>query len=57
MLREHPRLGRKVPEFNRENLLEVVVSPYRVVYRVTDNVERIEILRVWHAARDVPAVQ
>lgn len=57
MLQEHPHLGRKVPEFHQENLREVVVSPYRIVYRITDDIELIEILRVWHAARDVPEIE
>lgn len=57
MLLEHPRLGRKIPEFNQESLREVIVSPYRVVYRITDDIELIEILRVWHAARDIPEIK
>ncbi len=54
MLYEHPRLGRQVPEFNQADLREVLVSPYRIVYRVKDEDQLVEIVRVWHAARDTP---
>ena len=56
MLYEHPRLGRQVPEFNQPDLREVLVSPYRIVYRVKDEDQLVEIVRVWHAARDTPGL-
>ena len=57
MLYEHPRMGRVVPEFNQQDLHEVVVSPYRIIYRLKDEAELIEIIRVWHAARDTPEIE
>jgi toxin ParE1/3/4 len=56
MLCEHPHLGREVPEFSQPELREVIVSPYRVVYKVNAEMLLIEILRVWHAARDTPQI-
>jgi len=49
-----PLLGRVVPEFKVANLREIIHRPYRIVYRVRENQQLIEILRVWHAARGIP---
>jgi len=57
MLHEHPHMGRVVPEFNQQDLHEVVVSPYRLIYRLKDEAGLIEVIRVWHAARDTPEIQ
>lgn len=48
-LRSFPRSGRIVPEFGRADLREVIVRPYRVVYRVREGA--VEIATVVHAAR------
>jgi toxin ParE1/3/4 len=56
LLKEHPHLGRVVPEFNQAHLRETVVGPYRVIYRCNQLTELIEIVRVWHAARDTPEI-
>ena len=50
-------MGRVVPEFNQQDLHEVVVSPYRIIYRVKDQFDLIEIVRVWHGARDIPEIE
>ena len=55
-LAEHPFLGRAVPEFKIESLREIIHRPYRIIYRVREDEEVIEILRVWHAARGSPEV-
>ena len=54
MLQAHPRMGRVVPEFNQPDLHEVIVSPYRIIYRIKEDPPLIEVIRVWHAARDTP---
>ena len=51
-LLQFPRLGRVVPEFGEPNLRELIVRPYRVVYRLRG--EAIEVVTVFHAARMVP---
>lgn len=33
LLKEHPLLGREVPEFQQPFLRELIVPPFRVVYR------------------------
>lgn len=46
-----PDQGRLVPEADRESLREVLVTPYRVVYRRDD--EEVLILTVQHQRRDL----
>ena len=53
-LLKNPRIGRVVPEFNREDLREVIFRSYRVVYLLQD--EKIVILRVVHESRDLAAL-
>lgn len=56
ILQDFPQIGRVVPEFNQVNLREIIVSPYRVIYQVSGQLMTIEIIRVWHAARDTPEI-
>jgi toxin ParE1/3/4 len=49
-----PRAGRRVPELGREDLREVVVGNYRIVYRVRKR--GIRILRVFESHRAFPGV-
>lgn len=49
---QFPALGRVVPEFDRPDLRELIVRPYRLVYRLRG--ESIEIATVFHAARMFP---
>lgn len=44
-----PESGRMVPEFGSPNLREIIVRPYRVVYRVRGDV--VEVVTVTHSAR------
>ncbi len=37
MLAQFPRSGRKVPEFDDENVRELIVYSYRVIYRLLDD--------------------
>ena len=46
-----PELGRMVPEADRETIREILVQPYRVVYRRDDEV--VLILTVQHERRDL----
>ena len=49
---EFPLIGRVVPEFGLADIRERILSPYRMVYRVKDDV--IEILAIHHSARRFP---
>ena len=51
-----PQSGRVVPEFGDPNLREVICRPCRVVYRVKNSDQIIQIARVWYAARGIPEV-
>lgn len=44
-----PRSGRRVPEFNRDELREIFVDRYRIIYRVTER--SVEVAAVRHGAR------
>jgi len=48
-LRRFERSGRVVPEFRIENIRELIVGCYRVIYRIRD--KKAEILTIHHAAR------
>ncbi|CAD7771096.1 MAG: Toxin RelE2 [Candidatus Methanoperedenaceae archaeon GB50] len=50
-LKDFPTSGRVVPEFRSPALREVIVPPYRVVYRVVSS--EIHILRVWHSKQEI----
>lgn len=55
-LAKFPRLGRVVPEQNDENIREIISKPYRIFYRVKDEMKVVEIIRFWHAARGEPEI-
>jgi plasmid stabilization system protein ParE len=48
-LADFPESGRVVPEFNIENLREIIFAPFRIVYRLDGN--KIKIVRVWRSER------
>jgi toxin ParE1/3/4 len=48
-LSEFPLSGRIVPEFNQEDIRELIVRSYRVVYQVIG--DSVGIVRVHHGAR------
>ena len=49
MLARFPRSGRKVPEFDDENVRELIVYSYRIIYRLRDN--EVVIAAVIHGKR------
>jgi toxin ParE1/3/4 len=53
-LADFPQLGRVVPEFENSLIREIVIRSYRVVYRLNEEDQRIEVIRFWHAARGNP---
>jgi len=54
LLRTRPKLGRVVPEFDNPFLRELVLTPYRVIYRILPQRRSIEVLAVVHSARLLP---
>lgn len=51
-LADLPLSGRKVPDYNRDDLRELSVRPYRLIYRVMQ--EQIDIISVMHVRRLLP---
>ena len=50
LLETTPRMGRVVPEYGLKHLREVIVRPYRVVYRIEGKV--CSIVAIIHGQRD-----
>jgi plasmid stabilization system protein ParE len=50
---EQPESGRIVPEYNEQNLRELVVGNYRIIYRIRFVESKIYIQTVWHV-RQLP---
>ena len=49
VLRDNPDIGRVVPEFEKENIRELIHPPFRIVYlRERD---AIHVIRVWRSER------
>lgn len=48
-----PRCGRIVSELERYNFREVIYQNYRIVYRIIEGTEDVEILAVMHDAREI----
>ena len=48
-LRDHPDIGRVVPEFDQQGLRELIHPPFRIVYRREP--KQVRIVRVWRSER------
>jgi plasmid stabilization system protein ParE len=55
LLAQHPQRGRVVPEYGDSTIREIIVAPYRVVYRYTADGNLVQILAVYHGAQLMPA--
>ncbi len=49
---DHPHSGRIVPTYDDRNLRELIVFPYRLIYRVMT--DRIYVVAVFHGAQQLP---
>lgn len=49
---EHPHSGRIVSAYDDRNLRELIVYPYRLIYRVMT--DRIDVIAVFHGAQQLP---
>ncbi len=54
-LQAYPNSGRPVPEFPGGGYREVIITPYRIVYELTES--NVFILRVWHGRRDLTRLE
>jgi len=56
LLAQFPEMGRMVPEEQDENVREIILPPYRIIYRVLAEGRVVAIARVWHGARGEPEI-
>jgi toxin ParE1/3/4 len=52
-LSQFPFKGQKVPEFDDANIRQLILKPYRIVYRVEEDKKRISIARFWHSSQEI----
>jgi len=52
ILKQHPRAGRVVPEFNNKTIRELIRGNYRIIYKIL-NEQNINIVTVHHSARQL----
>lgn len=50
-LADLPFMGRVVPEFGDPMIRELILQPYRIVYRIDETRRRIGVARFWHGHR------
>lgn len=51
-LKDFPSIGRIVPEYEQENIREIIHSDYRIVYHLHS--DAVVILNIIHTSRDFP---
>jgi toxin ParE1/3/4 len=55
-LRDFPKSGRVVPELRRDDIREIIYGLYRVVYRLREADDIVEVVTVFRASREFPLV-
>jgi plasmid stabilization system protein ParE len=55
-LADFPELGRMVPEFRQPELREIIFRSYRIIFRMNNTDQSLEIVRFWHGARGFPHI-
>jgi toxin ParE1/3/4 len=53
-LSQFPFKGQKVLEFDEPNIRQLILKPYRIIYRVEEDKKQVSIARFWHASRFSP---
>jgi len=57
LLSNFPRMGRVFREARRDALREISVPPYRIFYEINDAERQIEMISIWHGARQEPEIK
>ncbi len=52
-LARFPYSGRIVPEFSVNNLREILIGDYRIIYRIVSDQSKVEILTVFHGSKSI----
>ncbi len=50
-LRDHPRMGRQVPEADRDDVRELIYRGYRIIYRTRP--DQVQVVTVIHGSRNL----
>lgn len=50
---DFPRMGRPVPEAERDDIRELIYQGYRLIYRLEEAQDRIRLVTVIHGSRDI----
>lgn len=56
ILKTMPRIGRIVPERNKETIRELIEGNYRIIYEISSE-DRIDVLTVHHSARPLGEIK
>jgi plasmid stabilization system protein ParE len=54
MLSRFPRFGKVFRNLRLDTFRETIVPPYRIFYEIDDPEHQIEIVSIWHGARQEP---
>ena len=54
LLAEYPAAGRRVPEYDRPDIRELVEAPYRIIYRYVEGAPAVDVLTVVHGRQQMP---
>jgi toxin ParE1/3/4 len=54
MLSQFPRMGHRFAELHRDDVREISVRPYRIIYHIQDSNRSIMILMIRHGAMQEP---
>ena len=52
ILKKYIRIGRIVPEFNTEEIRELIEGNYRIIYRIVSE-NQVDIITIYHSSRDL----
>jgi toxin ParE1/3/4 len=55
LLEEYPRIGRKVPEIDDENIREIFAYSYRILYEIKS--DKVYVIGIIHGKRDFTSTQ
>ena len=56
VLAQFPQFGRVVPEEHDETIRELILHPYRIMYKVLAEKQIVAVARIWHGARGEPEI-
>lgn len=56
ILRDFPLIGPPFPRGGSGRVREILCKGYRIFYRVSEGQRRVEVLTIWHSAREAPVI-